>query len=183
MASVQLCLRTWYYSIKHASCSIGNQREKLLDRCRSITHAQLTLLNYISQDCYIVITTYMSCREMLCRCSCNIYAYWPSVTVTNTAAVQTCLLVECCCKMDACRTVATQLACLLTFCMRGSRNFFRGGGGSSQARWPENSPNNVLFCFLVLNLYYSLQRGSNGFITEKTILFSRIQRGSNLFQE
>ena len=128
MASVQLCLRTWNYSIKNASCSIGNQREKLLDRCRSITHAQLTLLNYISQDCYIVITTYMSCREMLCRCSCNIYAYWPSVTVTNTAAVQACLLVECCCKMDACWTVATQLACLLTFCMRGSRNFFRGGG-------------------------------------------------------
>ena len=29
----QICLRTWYYSIKHASWSIGNQREKLLDRC------------------------------------------------------------------------------------------------------------------------------------------------------
>ena len=27
----QICLRTWYYSIKHASWSIGNQREKLLD--------------------------------------------------------------------------------------------------------------------------------------------------------
>ena len=45
----------------------------------------------------------------------NIYAYWPSVTVTNTAAVQTCLLVECCCKPDACWTVANQSACLLTF--------------------------------------------------------------------
>ena len=40
------------------------------------------------------------------------YACWPSVTVTNTAAVQTYLLVECYCKMDACWTVAT----LLTFC-------------------------------------------------------------------
>ena len=57
----------------------------------------------------------MSCRELLCRCSCNIYACWSSVTVTNTAAVQTCLLVECCCKMDVCWTVATQSACLLTF--------------------------------------------------------------------
>ena len=51
-----------------------------------------------------------TCRELLCRCSCNIYACWPSVTV------QTCLLVECCCKMDACWTVATQSACQLSFC-------------------------------------------------------------------
>ena len=58
----------------------------------------------------------MPCRELKFGCSCNIYACWPSVTVTNTAAVQTCLLVECCCKMDACWTVATQSACLLTFC-------------------------------------------------------------------
>ena len=35
----QICLRTWYYSMKHASWSIGNQREKLLDRCPSIRHA------------------------------------------------------------------------------------------------------------------------------------------------
>ena len=58
----------------------------------------------------------MTCREFLCRCSCDIYQCWPSVTVTNTDSVQTCLLVECCCKMDACWTVATQSACLLTFC-------------------------------------------------------------------
>ena len=77
---------------------------------------QLTMWNFISQDCYIVNTIYMPCRELLCRCSCNIYACWPSVTVTNTAAVQTCLLVECCCKVDACWTVATQSACLLNFC-------------------------------------------------------------------
>ena len=77
---------------------------------------QLTLCNFISQDRYIVITTYMPCRELLCHCSCNIYACWPSVTVTNTAAVQTCLLVEFCCKMDACWTVAAQSACQLTFC-------------------------------------------------------------------
>ena len=47
-------------------------------------------------------------------CSCKMHACWPSVTVTNTATVQTCLLVENCCKMDACWTVATQSACLLS---------------------------------------------------------------------
>ena len=34
------------------------------------------------------------------------------------------------------------------------------------------------FVFLVLNLFYSLQRGSNGFTAEKTIIF----QGSNIFQ-
>ena len=38
-----------------------------------------------------------------------------------------------------------------------------------QAQRPESSLDNVVF--LVLNLFYSLQRGSNGFNTEKTILF------------
>ena len=61
-------------------------------------------------------TTYMPYRDLLCRCSCNIYACWPSATVTNTVAVQTCQLVDCCCKMGACWTVANQSACLLTFC-------------------------------------------------------------------
>ena len=49
--------------------------------------------------------------------------------------------------------------------MRGSRNFCQ--------------------FYLVLSLYYSLQRGSNGFIAEKTILilyWPRIQRGSIIFQ-
>ena len=60
----------------------------------------------------------MPCRKLLCRCSCSrsIYAGWPSVTVTNAAAVQTCILIEYCCKMDAYWTVATQSPCLLTFC-------------------------------------------------------------------
>ena len=53
--------------------------------------------------------------------------------------------------------------------MRGSRNFGQaaggggGGGGGVEARRPENSLDNV---FLVINLFYSLQSGSNGFITE-----------------
>ena len=48
----------------------------------------------------------------------------------------------------------------------------KGGGGGVEARRPENSMDNV---FLVINLFYSLQSGSNGFITEG-------RRGSNFFQ-
>ena len=59
-----------------------------------------------------------TCRVVSCyvAAAATYYACRPSVTVTNIAAVQTCLLVECCCKMDACWTVAPQSACLLTFC-------------------------------------------------------------------
>ena len=63
--------------------------------------------------------------------------------------------------------------------MRGSRNFCQGGGGGGSLTARKQS-DNVFFvvCFiLVLNLFYSLQRGSNGFITEKTILF----KGSGVF--
>ena len=48
--------------------------------------------------------------------------------------------------------------------MRGSRICFQGGPGLTSRK----SLDNVFF--LVLNLFYSLQRASNGFITEKTIL-------------
>ena len=47
-----------------------------------------------------------------------------------------------------------------------------GGGGGVEARRPENSLDIV---FLVINLFYNLQSGSNGFITEG-------RRGSNFFQ-
>ena len=52
--------------------------------------------------------------------------------------------------------------------MRGSRILFQGGG--VQARQPECSLDFFFVFILVLNLFYSLQRASNGFITEKTIL-------------
>ena len=58
----------------------------------------------------------MLCRELLCRCSCNMYAYHPRFTVTNTAAIQAYLLVERCCKMGTCWTVATLSACISSFC-------------------------------------------------------------------
>ena len=59
--------------------------------------------------------------------------------------------------------------------MHGSRNFCQAGGGEGgdgvEARRPEKSfsLDNV---FLVINLFYSLQSGSNGFITKG-------RRGSN----
>ena len=62
--------------------------------------------------------------------------------------------------------------------MHGSRNFFKGGSGPTA----RNQPKRVFFfCFFfVLNLFYSLQRGSNGFITEKIIVFQRT-RGAPTF--
>ena len=64
---------------------------------------------------------------------------------------------------------------------------FRGAGGNMRGSRD--------FCqsYLVLSLFYCLQRGSNGFIAEKTILilyqgsrggplFSRVGGGSNFFQ-
>ena len=64
--------------------------------------------------------------------------------------------------------------------MRRSRNFCQGGGGGVQAWRTENSLGNVFI--LVLNLFYSLHRGSNGFITKKTLLFQG-SRGGPTFSE
>ena len=132
---------------------------------------QITLWNFICQDCYIVNTTYMPCRELLCCCSCNMYACWPSVTVTNTAVVRTCLLVECCCKQDACWTVPlNQHACwpfvtqncmspgvvllyllyLLVWCLTISRVFWYGVSLSSV---PAGVVNHYRSCLLVWYIY------------------------------
>ena len=75
--------------------------------------ARLLLCQYNMHACW---SSAFPCRELLCCFSCNIYACQSSVTDTNTAAVQIWLLVECCCKMDACWTVAAQLSCLSIFC-------------------------------------------------------------------
>ena len=66
--------------------------------------------------------------------------------------------------------------------MRGSRNFCQGGARSLMARKQPGKRFFCLFFLLVLNLFYSLQRGSNGFITEKIILFKG-SRGSNFSGE
>ena len=61
---------------------------------------------------------------------------------------------------------------------RQSRIFVVGGGGGPglTAR-KQPGQRCFFFFFLVLNLLYSLQRGSNGFISEKTILFQGSGRG------
>ena len=58
--------------------------------------------------------------------------------------------------------------------MRGSRNFCRGGGGGGGSR-PDGQKTVWTMFFLVINLFNSLQSGSNGFITEG-------RRGANFFQ-
>ena len=62
-----------------------------------------------------------------------------------------------------------------SLCMRGSRNFCQGGPGLMARKQPEQRCFVCLFLFF--NLFYSLQRGSNRFITEKSI----ICQGSNNF--
>ena len=57
--------------------------------------------------------------------------------------------------------------------MRGSRNFCQGGGGGGSK--PDGQKTVWTMFFLVIILFYSLQSGSNGFITEG-------RRGSNFFQ-
>ena len=57
--------------------------------------------------------------------------------------------------------------------------FFSGG---VQARLPEDSLDNVVCLFLSSTFFYSLQRGSNGFITENTILFQGSSGGTTLYR-
>ena len=67
------------------------------------------------------------------------------------------------------------MACRIHFYMRGSKIFFKGWGV-----YRPNGQKTVWTFFLVLNLFYSLQRTSKGFITEKTIL-SKDQEGVQHF--
>ena len=65
----------------------------------------------------------------------------------------------------------------ITGFMRGSRNFCQAGGGGGGGGGSSSDGQKTVWTmfFLVINLFYSLQRGSNGFITEG-------RRGSNFFQ-
>ena len=113
----QICLQSRHHSIRHASLSIENQREKLLDLCPPIIHANIHCEALAGKTVATLSMQHLGLvplrLEWLCRCSCNKYACKPSVTYTNTPAVQTCLLVECCCKIDDCWT--TKSACLPIF--------------------------------------------------------------------
>ena len=61
--------------------------------------------------------------------------------------------------------------------MRRIRNFIQGGGGGSRSDGLKTVWTTLFFLFffalffIALNLFYSKQRESNGFITEKTIFF------------
>ena len=64
--------------------------------------------------------------------------------------------------------------------MHGFRIFCQRGRGSKPNREKTALKTFFMFDFLVLNLFNSLQRGSNGFITEKTMLFQGIRGGLTL---
>ena len=57
--------------------------------------------------------------------------------------------------------------------MRGSRSFCQGGPGPAATNSLDDGFFLLLFfcVFLILNLFYRLQRGFNGFNIEKTIIF------------
>ena len=57
------------------------------------------------------------------------------------------------------------------------QEFFSGGSR------PDDQKTVWTTLFLVLNLFYSLQKGSIGFITEKTILFQGSRGGPTLSRE
>ena len=57
--------------------------------------------------------------------------------------------------------------------MRGSRIFFQGGGGPGPTARKQSGQRFSLF----LNLFYSLQKGSGGYITENTLLFQGSRGG------
>ena len=152
---------------------------------------QLTLLNFIRQDCYIVNKTHMPagleplhvencfvaacwssaipCRELLCRCSYNIYMS----AGPNTAAVQTCLLVSVAARwmlaglwplnQHACRPFVTQycmsavvvllyLLYLLVWCLTISR---AGRYGVSLSAVPAGRVFHYRSCLLVWYLTIS----------------------------
>ena len=58
--------------------------------------------------------------------------------------------------------------------LRGSRDYCQG----VQVHLPENSSDNVVFCFLVLSLFYSFTEGVQ-WLFQRKLLFLRFQRGSN----
>ena len=56
-----------------------------------------------------------------------------------------------------------------------------GGGGGVQARWPENSLDNVFFYFSS-QLILQFTEGIQWFFYRENFTFPRIQRVSNIFQ-
>ena len=68
--------------------------------------------------------------------------------------------------------------------MHGSRIFCQGGSGPDSLKTAGTTFFFLVFfyLFLVLKLFYSLQEGVQWFYYRENNTFSRIQRGSNIFQ-
>ena len=114
----QICLRTWYYSMKHASWSVKNQTLRLLDRYPSIRHANqhcetlsaknatLSIQNTCRVDsCYVVASaTYMPADLVLLPQAPLLFkhAYWLSTVAIWMLAGPWPL------NQHACRPFATQ---------------------------------------------------------------------------
>ena len=61
--------------------------------------------------------------------------------------------------------------------LRGSRDNCQG----VQVHLPENSSDNVVFCFLVLSLFYSFTEGVQ-WLFQRKLLFLKVSEGVQLFQ-
>ena len=61
--------------------------------------------------------------------------------------------------------------------LRGSRDYCQG----VQVHLPENSSDNVGFCFLVLSLFYSFTEGVQ-WLFQRKLLFLKVSEGVQLFQ-
>ena len=61
--------------------------------------------------------------------------------------------------------------------LRGSRDYCQG----VQVHLPENSSDNVVFCFLVLSLFYSFTEGVQ-WLFQRKLLFLKVSEGVQLFQ-
>ena len=66
--------------------------------------------------------------------------------------------------MQQCISYYTEWSC-------ADPGFFRGGGGGWEGPGPTPRKQSEQVFALVFNLFYSLQRGSNGLFTEKIIFF------------
>ena len=63
--------------------------------------------------------------------------------------------------------------------LRGSRDYCQGV--QVQVHLPENSSDNVVFCFLVLSLFYSFTEGVQ-WLFQRKLLFLKVSEGVQLFQ-
>ena len=90
----QICLRTWYHSIRHVS--FENQREKLLDRCPSIRHASLNCETLVGKTTGCVMCKKGACWTVSTQSIClPIFYHSISMPADLLPLIPACLLVLC----------------------------------------------------------------------------------------